>query len=85
MPRPKPTVDDIKARKSLAKEIKVFRKTYKVTQRALADLMREPGDDSVAGCRRTLQMIESAKVTPHKSTLLRLQIVKNRIEAEHGG
>lgn len=83
MPRPKPTADDIKARKLLAKELKVFRKTYKVTQRALADLMREPGDDSPAGCRRTLQMIEAAKITPHKSTLTRLQIVKNRIEAEN--
>ena len=83
MPRPKPTADDIKARKALAKEMKVFRRTYKVTQRALADLMREPGDDSPAGCRRTLQMIEAGKISPHKSTLLRFQIVKNRIEAEN--
>jgi hypothetical protein len=83
MPRPKPTPEDLKARKALAKEIKVFRKTYKITQRTLADLMREPGDDSAAGCRRTLQMIESAKVTPHKSTLLRFQIVRNRIESEN--
>ena len=83
MPRPKPTADDIKARKALAKEMKVFRRTYKVTQRALADLMREPGDESAAGCRRTLQMIEAGKISPHKSTLLRFQIVKNRIEAEN--
>jgi len=83
MPRPKPTADDIKARKTLAKELKSFRREYKVTQRALADLMREPGDESAAGCRRTLQMIESARITPHKSTLLRLQIVRNRIEAEN--
>ncbi len=84
MPRPKPTPEDLKARKALAKEIKVFRKTYKITQRTLADLMREPGEDNSAGCRRTLQMIEAARVTPHKSTLTRLQIIKNRIEAQHG-
>ena len=83
MPRPKPTAEDLKARKALAKEMKVFRRTYKVTQRALADLMREPGDDSAAGCRRTLQMIEAARITPHKSTLTRFQIIKNKIESEN--
>jgi hypothetical protein len=83
MPRPKPTDADIKERKARAKEWKTFRHSYKVTQRALADLMREPGDDSAAGCRRTIQMIESARISPHKSTLTRFAIVKNRIEAEN--
>lgn len=83
MPRPKPTAEDLKARKALAKTFRVFRHEYKITQRALADLMREPGDDSAAGCRRTVQMIESARISPHKSTLLRFQIVKNRIETEN--
>lgn len=83
MPRPKPTAEDLKERKALAKTFKVFRREYKITQRALADLMREPGDNSVAGCRRTVQMIEAGKVSPHKSTLTRFQIVKNRIEAEN--
>lgn len=83
MPRPKPTAEDLKDRKKRAKEWKDFRRTYKVTQRALADLMREPGDDSAAGCRRTVQMIESGRISPHRSTLTRFQIVKNRIEAEN--
>ena len=83
MPRPKPTDDDIKARKALAKEFKNFRRDFKITQRALADLMREPGDDSPAGCRRTIQMIEAGKISPHKSTLLRFQIVKSRTIAEN--
>lgn len=83
MPRPKPTAEDLKERKALAKTFKVFRREYKITQRALADLMREPGDDSAAGCRRTVQMIESGRISPHKSTLIRFQIVKNRIETEN--
>ena len=83
MPRTKPTDADIKERKALAKTFKVFRRDFKITQRALADLMREPGDDSPAGCRRTIQMIESGKISPHKSTLTRFAIVKNRIEAEN--
>jgi transcriptional regulator with XRE-family HTH domain len=83
MPRPKPTAEDLKERKALAKTFKTFRREYKITQRKLADLMREPGDDSAAGCRRTIQMIESERITPHKSTLTRFSIVKNRIEAEN--
>ncbi len=83
MPRPKLTAEDLKARKALAKEWKSFRRDFKITQKALADLMREPGDDSAAGCRRTIQMIEAGLIRPHKSTLLRFQIVKNRIESEN--
>jgi transcriptional regulator with XRE-family HTH domain len=83
MPRPKPTAEDLKARKALSKDFKNFRREYKITQRALADLMREPGDDSAAGCRRTIQMVEAGKISPHRSTLLRFQIVKSRIEAEN--
>ena len=83
MPRPKPNAEDLKARKALAKEWKSFRRDFKITQRALADLMREPGDDSPAGCRRTIQMIEAGLISPHKSTLLRFQIVKNRYESEN--
>lgn len=83
LPRPKPTAEDLKERKALAKTFKVFRREFKITQRALADLMREPGDDSAAGCRRTIQMIEAGKITPHKSTLTRFSIVKNRIESEN--
>jgi len=83
MPRPKPTDADIKERKALAKTFKVFRRDFKITQRALADLMREPGDDSPAGCRRTIQMIEAGLSSPHKSTLTRFAIVKNRYESEN--
>ena len=83
MPRPKPTPDDLKKRKILAKEIKSFRKTYRMTQRALADLMREPGDDSAAGCRRTIQMLEKGLITPHRSTLTRFQIVKSKTIADN--
>jgi transcriptional regulator with XRE-family HTH domain len=71
MPRPKPTA-----------EWKTFRRNFKITQRALADLMAEPGEEG-AGCRRTIQMIESGKISPHKATLTRFAIVKNRIETEN--
>lgn len=83
MPRPKPTPEDLKERKALAKELKDFRRDYKITQRALADLMRDPEDDSTAGCRRTIQMIEAGKISPHKGTLTRFRIIKNRMEAEN--
>lgn len=82
MPRPKPTAEDLKARKILAKEMKTFRREYKITQRALADLMADPGDEG-AGCRRTIQMIEAGNISPHKSTLTRFSLVKNRIESEN--
>lgn len=82
MPRPKPTLEDLKERKARAKEWVTFRKTYKVTQRALADLMADPGEEG-AGCRRTIQMVETGKISPHKSTLTRFALVKNRIEAEN--
>lgn len=82
MPRPKPTADDLKERKTLAKEMKTFRREFKITQRALADLMANPGEKG-AGCRRTIQMIESGKISPHKATLTRFALVKNKIEADH--
>lgn len=82
MPRPKPTAEDLKARKALAKEFKVFRREFKITQRALADLMADPGEEG-AGCRRTIQMIEAGKISPHKATLTRFSLVKNRIESEN--
>lgn len=75
MPRPKPTAEDLKARKVLARDFKSFRRDFKITQRALADLMEG------VGCRRTIQMIESGKITPHASTLSRFAIVKNRYES----
>jgi len=84
MPRPKPTAEDLKERKARAKEWKSFRREYKITQRALADLMADPGEEG-AGCRRTIQMIESAKITPHKSTLTRFAIIKSRITADNAG
>jgi transcriptional regulator with XRE-family HTH domain len=82
MPRPKPTAEDLKERKTRAREWKTFRRNFKITQRALADLMAEPGEEG-AGCRRTIQMIESGKISPHKATLTRFAIVKNRIETEN--
>lgn len=81
MPRPKPTAEDLKERKKRAQEWKMFRRDFKLTQRALADAMAD-GEDG-AGCRRTVQMVESAKITPHKSTLTRFALVKNRIIAEY--
>jgi hypothetical protein len=83
MPRPKPTAEDLKERKKLAKEMKTFRLEFKITQRALADLMAEPGKKDGAGCRRTIQMIEAGRISPHRATLTRFAIVKNRIEAEN--
>lgn len=82
MPRPKPTAEDLKARKILAKEFKTFRREFKITQRALADLMAGPGQEG-SGCRRTIQMIEKGLISPHRATLTRFAIVKNRIEAEN--
>lgn len=82
MPRPKPTAEDLKERKVRAREWKTFRKTYKITQRALADLMADP-DEEGAGCRRTIQMIEAGKISPHKATLTRFSIVKDKIESEN--
>jgi hypothetical protein len=82
MPRPKPTAEDLKERKVRAKEWKTFRREYKITQRALADLMADPGDEG-AGCRRTIQMIEAGLISPHKSTLTRFALVKNKIESEN--
>lgn len=81
MPRPKPTAENLKERKKRATEFKVFRRDNKLTQRALADLMAD-GEDG-GGCRRTIQMIEAGKITPHKSTLTRFAIIKSRIEAEN--
>lgn len=82
MPRPKPTAEDLKERKTRSKEWKSFRREFKITQRALADLMADPGDEG-AGCRRTIQMIEAGKISPHKATLTRFALVKNRIESEN--
>jgi len=82
LPRPKPTAEDLKDRKARAREWKVFRRENKITQRALADLMAEPGQEG-AGCRRTIQMVEAGKISPHKATLERFRIVKNRIESEN--
>lgn len=82
MPRPKPTAEDLKDRKARSREWKSFRRDFKITQRALADLMGDPGDEG-AGCRRTIQMIEAGKITPHKATLTRFAIIKNRIESEN--
>lgn len=82
MPRPKPTPEDLKERKLRAKEWITFRKTFVLTQRALADLMADPGEKG-AGCRRTIQMIEKGLISPHKGTLTRFALVKNRIESEH--
>jgi hypothetical protein len=82
LPRPKPTAEDLKDRKARAREWKVFRRENKITQRALADLMAEPGQEG-AGCRRTIQMVEAGKISPHKATLTRFAIIKNRIQAEN--
>lgn len=82
MPRPKPTAEDLKERKNRSREWKSFRREFKITQRALADLMADPGEEG-AGCRRTIQMVEAGKISPHKATLVRFQIVRNRIESEN--
>lgn len=82
MPRPKPTAEDLKERKNRSREWKSFRREFKITQRALADLMADPGEEG-AGCRRTIQMVEAGKISPHKATLTRFALVKNRIEAEN--
>jgi transcriptional regulator with XRE-family HTH domain len=82
MPQSRLTAEDLKERKKRAQEWKTFRREFKITQRALADLMGDPGEEG-AGCRRTIQMVESGKITPHRTTLQRFAIVKNRIEAEN--
>jgi predicted transcriptional regulator len=76
MPKGKPTAEELKERKKRAKDWKSFRRDYKITQRKLADLLQG------VGCRRTIQMVESAKITPHQSTLLRFEVVKNRYISE---
>lgn len=62
MPRRKPNDDDIKAREVLAKQMKDFRRDNLFNQKKLAEIL----DLS----RRTIQMIESGKITPHPGTLL---------------
>lgn len=73
MPRPKPTADDLKERKTRAKEWRTFRRSFKVTQRKLEDIL--------GISRRTIQMVEAAKISPHAATLTKFEITKNRYES----
>lgn len=73
MPRPKPNAEDLKERKLRAREWKSFRRNFKITQRKLEDIL----DIS----RRTIQMVEGGRITPHAGTLSKFAITKNRYEA----
>ena len=61
MPRRKPNAKDLQERELLAEEMKQFREDNLLKQITLAEVM----DVS----RRTIQMIESASITPHPQTV----------------
>ena len=56
MPRPKPTKEDLKERKSRAVEMRLFMKNNKLTEVRLQEL--------TGISRRTIQMMRAGKVTP---------------------
>lgn len=75
MPRRKPDDDDLKAREVLANRVTSFRKQYLMTQKKLADILELS--------RRTIQMVEAAKITPHPATIQAFEdLVKKYKEAQ---
>lgn len=76
MPRRKPTDDDLKERKDLAQEFISFRKRFLLTQKQLAERL----DIS----RRTIQMVEVAKVSPQPGTIRVFRAFQTKFINENG-
>ena len=64
MPRLKPTDEELKERAERAAALKNFMKDNKFTEMKLAE--------QLGVSRRSVQMMKSANVTPHESTLRKL-------------
>lgn len=70
------TVEEVQEdgkRKIIASEWRDFRERNLFTQAKLAEVL--------GTCRRTVQLIEGAKVTPHKSTLRQFEVLKAKYAA----
>lgn len=63
----KRTEEELAERQVLAQDFKEFRETYLFTQKKLADVLGN------GACRRSIQMIEAAKVTPSPETVNRFR------------
>lgn len=74
MPRRKPTPADIEKRKERSLEWFNFRDEFLFTQQRLAEIL--------GLSRRTIQMVESGKITPHPETLRVFAVLKGKHEAE---
>lgn len=75
MPGIKRTPEEISARSGLAAEFVAFRRDYLFTQKKLADTLGH------GACRRTIQMIENAKVTPNEDTVRRFRELARKHKA----
>ena len=73
MPRPKPTKEDLKERKSRAVEMRLFMKNNKLTEVRLQEL--------TGISRRTIQMMRAGKVTPTYTTLRIWEQFRDRYKA----
>jgi transcriptional regulator with XRE-family HTH domain len=74
MPRPKPSEEDLQQRESRKQEWSQFRKKNLFTQVRLAEVL----DIS----RRTVQLIESCRVSPFPGTLRKFLALKTKYEHE---
>ena len=75
MPRPKPTKEDLKERKSRAIEMRLFMKNNKLTEVRLQEL--------TGISRRTIQMMRAGKVTPTYTTLRIWEQFRDRYKASN--
>jgi len=75
MPGRKRTPEELEARKGIAAEFIAFRKEYLFSQKKLADTLEH------GACRRTIQMIEAARVNPNPETLKRFRELARRHKA----
>jgi DNA-binding XRE family transcriptional regulator len=73
MPKPKPTDEDLEQREVRKREWLAFRKEFLFTQVKLADVL--------GISRRSVQLVESAKVTPLAQTLRAFNALKSRYDA----
>ena len=67
---------DLKRRKKLANDWKMFRRNNLFTQQQLAEV--------IGVCRRTIQLIEGGYVTPHPQTLRRFAVFRQKCKANEG-
>jgi len=75
MPGRKRTEEELAEREGLAQEFKTFRQDFKFSQKKLVETIGQ------GLCRRTLQMIEAAKVNPNPETLKRFRELARRHKA----